>query len=81
MYETVFDNFINENSEEFNSYSSIHVNKKLIDKCPNVTGRPTFYVSNPSIIENGVCNGNLNLDKGCILQNDLIVGGALSIEY
>ena len=34
----------------------------------------------PYIIKDGFCGGNLNINDGCVLQQDLTVGGSLYIN-
>ena len=79
-YETTFANYVNENTEEFYGYPSIYVTKSLVDKCNNTTGKPYYYVQDPSIVQDGFCGGHLRINEGCTLQNDLTVGGSLSIN-
>ena len=75
-----FNTFINQNPEELNIDTSLRVKGSLIDETESISGSATFYVPNPSIIKNGVCSGSLYLENGCTLQEDLSVGGRLSIN-
>ncbi|MBP5493557.1 MAG: AHH domain-containing protein [Lachnospiraceae bacterium] len=79
-YDTVIANFINQNPEELNVNTYVYVNGSLVDDTESISGSATFYVPNPSIIKNGIFSGNLYIQNGCILQEDLSVGGRLSIN-
>ena len=77
---SVFANFVNENAEELLMKSSVNVTGSFTDSTENINGSGTVIVSNPSVISNGICSGNLQVTGGSNLQQDLSVEGNLTVD-
>ncbi len=82
-YDTFYDsqlcNFINENPIELDIQNCIYVNGFLSDATQSMAENAAFYMDNPSNIKDGILSGSLYINKGCILQEDLFIGGDLYI--
>ena len=74
-----FSNFIDENSEELFIKSIIYITDSFTDSTENINGNGKIIISNPSIVENGICSGNLEIRDGFTLQEDLSVKGNLTV--